>query len=111
MVNASNVLDNSGVFKPTKRANWSVQRSVPREILVARAEKEAADTIRANKEASLAKIHARHEKKTLGIHAKTVEGGFKIVGFGVTVATQDAVVSFALENQRDFVMIDGNKVA
>lgn len=37
MFNASQLLENCGIFKPTRRKGWELSRKVPREILDARA--------------------------------------------------------------------------
>lgn len=91
------------IFKPEKRRDWTSDRQVPQSVLIERE--------RAQRKQDMREYRMNHERsrvKRLGVFATTTENGFRIVGFGRTVATEGEVRQVAVEAGRQFYKIDDN---
>lgn len=107
---SSAILADAGQVIPEKKTHWSVQKAVPHSVLVARAEADRKATLRAVADEMRAK-HDAGKNVPKGLFAQTVEGGFKVLGFGVTVPTVAEVIALANREGRAFVKVDGQAVA
>lgn len=104
---SSEILANSGQVIPEKKTPWNLQKAVPHHVLVARAAAQRKQDLRNLVDTMRAEHNA---PKPLGIFANKVEGGYKVIGFGVTVATLPEVFQIAQANGRAFVKVDGAEV-
>ncbi len=98
-------MENAGIFKQEKRNRWEMSRTVPNSVLVDRAKEERKREVQAMKDS-----HNAKRNPTLGIHAEKTEGGFKVLGFGMVVATQEELFTLAKEYARAFVKVDGIQI-
>jgi len=113
------LLTAANVFKADKRTPWNLQKQVPAEIILQRAEKAAKEEIAANREEIARKGQERLRAKgyvpasaaPLGVFATKTEEGYKVLGFGMTVKTIADVFGIADANNRTFVKIDGEEIA